>query len=53
MCKKIISNIFTGAACIAFAWLLLSWLDVVIHNLTPGYEYSNINLLYLITKGIL
>jgi hypothetical protein len=38
---------------IFIAWLFLSWLDVVIHNTTPGYEYNNINLLYLITKGIL
>jgi hypothetical protein len=40
-------------SCFLFAWFALSWFDVVIHNLTPGYEYSNINLLYLITKGIL
>mgnify|MGYP006896624104 CR=1 FL=1 len=39
--------------CVFLAWLLLSWLDVVIHNTTPGYEYSDTNLIYLIVKGIL
>lgn len=53
MCKKIVSNMFAGAACAALAWLLLSWLDVVIHNTAPGYEYSNLNLIYLFVKGYL
>jgi hypothetical protein len=37
--------------CVLFAWLLLSWLDVVIHNTAPGYEYTNANLIYLLVKG--
>lgn len=53
MCKKIIGNILTGAACVALAWLLLSWLDVVIHNTAPGYEYSNTNLINLLVKAAL
>ena len=35
------------------AWLFLSWMDVIIHNIAPGYEYSNTNLIYLYVKGIL
>ena len=33
-------------------WFILSWLDVVIHNTAPGYEYSNINLIYLLIKEL-
>ena len=32
-------------------WCALSWFDVIIHNTAPGYEYSNLNLIYLIVKG--
>lgn len=50
---KVIKNTYLLFNCIFLAWLLLSWMDVVIHNTAPGYEYSNINLLYLFVKGYL
>lgn len=37
---------------VLLAWMLASYIDVITHNLTPGYEYSNINLIYLLAKGI-
>lgn len=52
-CKKCFSNLLTAAGAVVLAWLLLSWLDVVIHNTAPGYEYSNANLIYLCVKGYL
>lgn len=50
---KVIKISYYLLTCVFLAWLALSWLDVVIHNTAPGYEYTNLNLLYLITKGIL
>lgn len=50
---KVIKNTYLLLSYIFIAWLLFSWLDVVIHNTTPGYEYSNANLIYLIVKGYL
>lgn len=50
---KAIKNTYLLLSCVFLAWLLLSYLDIVIHNTAPGYEYSNTNLIYLIVKGIL
>ncbi len=49
---KTIKTTYYILAFVFLAWFVLSWLDVVIHNTAPGYEYSNINLIYLIVKGI-
>lgn len=37
---------------ILIIWAFASYIDVITHNLTPGYEYSNTNLIYLLAKGI-
>ena len=49
---KVIKTAYYLLAFVFLAWFALSWLDVVIHNTAPGYEYSNINLIYLLVKGI-
>jgi hypothetical protein len=50
---KVLKISYATLMCILFAWILFSWLDVIIHNAAPGYEYSNANLIYLYVKGIL
>ena len=50
---KAIKITYLLLSCVFLAWLFLSWLDVIIHNTAPGYEYGNINLIYLLIKGIL
>jgi hypothetical protein len=51
--KKCFSDLLTAAAVVVLAWLVLSWLDVAIHNTRLDYEYSNANLLYLFIKRYL
>lgn len=46
MKKKIcntISLILSFISILFIAWVAISWLDVVIHNTTAGYEYSSLN----------
>ena len=51
---KTIKTTYLLFTCVFLAWLALSWLDVIIHNTAPGYDYTNLNLIYLIFKqGIL
>lgn len=50
---KAIKNTYYILTCVFLAWLLLSWLDVVIHNTAPGYVYSNANLINLLVKAVL
>ena len=51
---KAIKTTYLLLTFVFLAWLLLSWLDVILHNTAPGYEYTNLNLIYLIfKKGIL
>lgn len=50
---KAIKTTYLLLTCVFLAWLVLSWLDVVIHNTAPGYEYNNLNLIYLFVKEIL
>jgi hypothetical protein len=49
---KTIKTTYYLLAFVFLAWGLFSYLDIITHNLTPGYEYSNINLIYLLVKGI-
>ena len=37
---------------IFIAWFAFSWLEIVLHNTAPGYTYTNLNLLFLIAKGL-
>jgi hypothetical protein len=48
---KVIKITYYLLTCVFLAWFVLSWLDVVIHNTAPGYEYSNLNLINLFVKG--
>ena len=48
---KTIKTTYLLLTCVFLAWQLLSWLDIVIHNTAPGYEYSNLNLWYLLING--
>jgi len=38
------------ACCVFLIWFCISFIDIVAHNLTSGYEYSNWNLLTHFTK---
>lgn len=50
---KTLKTTYFLLSCFFLAWLALSWLDVIIHNTAPGYEYSDMNLIYLYVRGIL
>ena len=49
---KTIKRTYLLLSCVFLAWLLLSWVEVITHNTAPGYEYNNMNLIYLFIKGI-
>lgn len=43
--KKRFAGFIVGTICFAIiAWVILSIIDVNIHNGTPGYEYSDANI---------
>ena len=48
---KVIKTTYYLLSYVFLAWCVLSWFVVVIHNTAPGYEYSNLNLIYLFVKG--
>lgn len=49
---KTIKTTYYILSFVLLAWLLASYVDVITHNLTPGHEYSNINLFYLLVKAV-
>lgn len=40
---NLVSYILAFASILFLAWMFLSWVEVVSHNLEPGYIYSNAN----------
>lgn len=40
---NLVLNILTLAGILFLAWMFFSWVEVVSHNLEPGYVYSNAN----------
>lgn len=42
--KRFVKFIVSTICFMAIAWMVLSIIDVNIHNGTPGYEYSDVNI---------
>lgn len=42
--KKFLSNIYTLVCMLFVSWVILSWIDVMIHNTSGSYTYSNLNM---------
>ena len=42
--KKFLSNIYTLVCMLFVAWVILSWIDVIIHNTSDNPTYSNLNI---------
>jgi len=40
---KFINFIVLAIGVIFFSWILMSWVQVIFHNLTPGFEYPTWN----------
>ena len=49
---KAIKTTYLLLSCVFLAWLFLSWLDVIIHNTTPGGALHNYNAIVLIFKNL-
>lgn len=47
---KIIDVIITIIGIIFFSWILMSWVQVIFHNLTPGFEYPFWNFFKILIK---
>lgn len=39
----VIEKIFYIACILFLLWIIISWVDVNIHNQTPNYQYSDLN----------
>lgn len=48
--KRWIQRIPVIIGVVFIAWIFLSWLEVVTHNMTPGYEYGALNFFSMLCK---
>ena len=46
--KKFMSNVAVFIIMLFILWAVISWIDIIIHNLSEGYTYSNFNFYKLI-----
>ena len=50
--KKVIELVISAVMLLFIGWVVISFIDVVLHNMTPGYEYSNANLFELLLQFV-
>lgn len=48
---RIVGNTALVVSALATVWLVVSWADVVLHNLDPNPVYHSWNLFVLMTQG--